>query len=293
VRVVNYTLDNCGNRTQVVDGGVTNTYTPNNLNQYTTGNSLAVTNGPSHEISSYNGTTYNYIADSYLAKAVSGNNTLLLFYDPLGRCVKRTLTVNGGTPVSNYYVFDGEHWVVEYESDGTIASNVLYGRGMDEVIARGVNGVGWWYFPDRNGNTSVVTDGINTVRESYRYDAFGLPSVYSGTGTYLGSGSAIGNRFTFTGREWRSLFGFFEYRARAYNPTLGRFMSEDPKGFDAGDYNLYRYCHNDPMDLSDPMGLDPEPNGDGTFHFVLRADVNLNSRLGGFVASARTGTPYQ
>jgi RHS repeat-associated protein len=100
---------------------------------------------------------------------------------------------------------------------------------MDEVIARGVNGVGWWYFPDRNGNTNVVTDGINTVRESYRYDAFGLPSVYSGTGTYLGSGSAIGNRFTFTGREWRSLFGFFEYRARAYNPTLGRFMSEDPK----------------------------------------------------------------
>jgi hypothetical protein len=35
-------------------------------------------------------------------------------------------------------------------------------------------------------------------------------------------------------------------------------MSEDPKGFDAGDYNLFRYCHNDPLDLTDPMGLDPE-----------------------------------
>ena len=139
---------------------------------------------------------------------------------PLGRCVRRTLTINGGTPTSNYYVFDGEHWVVEYASDGTIASNVLYGRGMDEVIARGVNGVGWWYFPDRNGNISVITDGINTVRESYRYDAFGLPSVYSGTGAYLGNNSAIGNRFIFTGREWRSLFGFFEYRARAYTIRL-------------------------------------------------------------------------
>jgi hypothetical protein len=32
-------------------------------------------------------------------------------------------------------------------------------------------------------------------------------------------------------------------------------MSEDPKGFDAGDYNLFRYCHNDPEDLTDPMGL--------------------------------------
>jgi hypothetical protein len=33
------------------------------------------------------------------------------------------------------------------------------------------------------------------------------------------------------------------------------FMSEDPKLFDAGDYNLYRYCHNDPLDHTDPMGL--------------------------------------
>src|SRR5262249_31914397 len=48
---------------------------------------------------------------------------------------------------------------------------------------------------------------------------------------------------------------FYEYRARAYHPGLGRFMSEDPKLFDAGDYNFYRYCHNDPIDIVDPMGL--------------------------------------
>jgi hypothetical protein len=33
-------------------------------------------------------------------------------------------------------------------------------------------------------------------------------------------------------------------------------MSEDPKLFDAGDYNLFRYCHNDPIDFTDPMGLE-------------------------------------
>ena len=33
-------------------------------------------------------------------------------------------------------------------------------------------------------------------------------------------------------------------------------MSEDPKDFDAGDYNLYRYCHNDPEDHTDAMGLE-------------------------------------
>jgi RHS repeat-associated protein len=86
--------------------------------------------------------------------------------------------------------------------------------------------------------------------------SFATPQCYSASGSPIGNSSAIGNRFTFTGREWRSRFGFYEYRARAYNPTLGRFMSEDPKGFDTGDYNLYRYCNNDPLDVVNPMGLD-------------------------------------
>jgi hypothetical protein len=38
-------------------------------------------------------------------------------------------------------------------------------------------------------------------------------------------------------------------------------MSEDPKLFDAGDYNLFRYCHNDPIDMADPMGLANETVG--------------------------------
>ena len=37
-------------------------------------------------------------------------------------------------------------------------------------------------------------------------------------------------------------------------------MSEDRKGFDAGDYNLFRYCHNDPIDFTDPMGLQEAEN---------------------------------
>jgi RHS repeat-associated protein len=59
----------------------------------------------------------------------------------------------------------------------------------------------------------------------------------------------------FTGREYVSKFGIYEYRNRAYHPGLGRFMSEDPKLFEAGDNNFFRYCGNDPVDRTDPMGL--------------------------------------
>jgi hypothetical protein len=41
-----------------------------------------------------------------------------------------------------------------------------------------------------------------------------------------------------------------------YHPSLGRFLQTDPTGFDAGDMNLFRYCGDDPVDRSDPTGLD-------------------------------------
>ena len=47
-----------------------------------------------------------------------------------------------------------------------------------------------------------------------------------------------------------------DYRARWYDPRLGRFLTRDPVGFGAGDPNLYRYVHNDPFDATDPSGLE-------------------------------------
>ena len=38
------------------------------------------------------------------------------------------------------------------------------------------------------------------------------------------------------------------YRARYYNPTLQRFISEDPLAFDSGDVNFYAYVRNDPSE---------------------------------------------
>jgi len=97
--------------------------------------------------------------------------------------------------------------------------------------------------------------GQTPILEYYRYDVFGQPVIY-GPDNQVRQASLYSNRFLFTGREYNANFGFYEYRARAYHPSLGRFMSEDPKLFDAGDYNLFRYCHNDSIDNVDPMGLE-------------------------------------
>ena len=95
------------------------------------------------------------------------------------------------------------------------------------------------------------------------------PRCRAAAPTITGSGSRGGNTL-------RPLV-FYEYRARAYNPTLGRFMSEDPKLFDAGDYNLFRYCHNDPEDLTDPMGLWEEYHYPRTYE-QLAAKIQWENR---------------
>ena len=63
----------------------------------------------------------------------------------------------------------------------------------------------------------------------------------------------------FQGREWIAELGIYDYRHRYYQPELGRFLQMDPTGFDAGDMNLFRYCGDDPVDRSDPMGLEDMP----------------------------------
>ena len=260
-----YNLDKMGNRTSVVDNNVPSTYSPNTINQYTTAAGGSVAIGSEHEIQSYNGVNYTYINDERLASAAisgqsPGGTTYSMVYDALGRCVKRSLS---GGPAT-YYIYDGEKPILEYDSGGTLVGTNLYGKGIDEILERVA--AGSVYFPQQNheGSVTLLTDPSGNVLERYRYDAFGAPTIYDQNWN-VRSNTMYDNRFLFTGREYaatyRSItnaaFNFYEYRARAYNPKLGRFMSEDPKGFDAGDYNLFRYCHNDPIDLSDPIGTDP------------------------------------
>lgn len=90
------------------------------------------------------------------------------------------------------------------------------------------------------------------IAEQYTYDIFGVPTTKDGSGNLLSSASTP---FLFTGREWDSETGLYHYRARAYSPTLGRFLQADPIDFDGGDANIYRYCANSPINLNDPFGL--------------------------------------
>ncbi|QCI28941.1 RHS repeat-associated core domain-containing protein [Caminibacter pacificus] len=61
------------------------------------------------------------------------------------------------------------------------------------------------------------------------------------------------NPYTYTGREYDSEELYY-YRARYYDPTIQRFLSEDPIGFASGDFNFYRYVGDNPVNFVDPSG---------------------------------------
>jgi len=94
--------------------------------------------------------------------------------------------------------------------------------------------------------------GVTSVAEHLEYDAYG--NIISHT---TSSGQAVTNDafFAFTGREWDADADLYFYRARWYDPGVGRFISEDPLGFGAGDVNVQRYVGNHPNLATDPSGL--------------------------------------
>ena len=82
--------------------------------------------------------------------------------------------------------------------------------------------------------------------QRYNYDSFGNIEAQN---------DQIKQPFTFTGREWDEETGLYYYRARYYDPMEGRFISKDPIGFKGG-INLYNYVDSNPLNFTDPFGLE-------------------------------------
>lgn len=71
--------------------------------------------------------------------------------------------------------------------------------------------------------------------------------------------SNLRGRYAWTGREVDTEIELQYNRARYYDAKTGRWVSQDPLGFDAGDSNLYRYVKNLPTQSTDPTGLQEAP----------------------------------
>ena len=103
----------------------------------------------------------------------------------------------------------------------------------------------WWVLPDHLGSTRDVVTSTGGVVAHFQFDSFGV----------LLDGRENVTRYQFTGREHDGHTDLNYHRARWYDPLTGKWISEDPIGFAAGDANVTRYVGNGVLNATDPSGL--------------------------------------
>ncbi|MEW6428017.1 MAG: RHS repeat-associated core domain-containing protein [Thermodesulfobacteriota bacterium] len=151
------------------------------------------------------------------------------------------------------YHLEGEHLEAVYSPGGTLEEKYLRGAVVDEIVngyhyhsADPNDWTNYTYHHDQLNSVTAMTGPAGSIEQRFSYDAFGR-SLFA---QLLGSGNSI----QYTGREYDEETWLYYYRARYYDPEIGRFISEDPKGFEAG-VNFYAYVQNNPVNFNDPMGL--------------------------------------
>ena len=184
--------------------------------------------------------TFTYDQANRLTSATVAGVTETYTYDGDGVRFSRQ---TGAGPVTRY-VTDPAAGLPVTLDDGT--HTYVWGQGLAYAMSGGTLEV---YHTDRLGSVRAITDAAGAVTATYRTDEFGVPTATTGTST---------QPFAFTG-EPRDASGLSYLRARAYDPSLGRFMSRDTWHGTLGapqTLDRYVYVGNNPTTDADPSGHD-------------------------------------
>ena len=244
------------------------TYTYDSLGRKTSiGGSLARTNLPSatgsasydatNELVNWNGISINYDGNGNIVNdgahtytwdernqlvSIDSGATASFAYDQFGRRIGKSVF---GTATSQFA--DGNNVAQELSTSGISGSTIS--GSLDEYLLRTDVGGSMTFLTDALGSTVALADASGTLQTQYSYDPFGVTTA---------QGLPSANPFQYTGRE-NDGTGLYYYRARYYNPAIGRFISEDPARLGGGGVNLYAYATDDPINNSDPFGLFAPP----------------------------------
>ncbi len=182
-------------------------------------------------------------------------------YDVFDHRISKSLDSTGSGAYDRIedYVYDGNNVVLDFvDPDGAgpaslaLATRYLNGPGVtdafDQVYAQEAAATGsvLWLLADNLGTTRDVVDNTGAVVGHFVYNSFGQ----------LATGPTNLTRYLYAGQAWDADAGLQYNWHRWYDPAVGRWISEDPIGFVAGDANLSRYVGNSPTLYIDPHGLD-------------------------------------
>lgn len=186
-------------------------------------------------------TRFSYDAENHLIHiASSGGQECTYEYGPLGRRLARF-----GAGAELRYMYAREDIIAAFDGQGTEMFKIVHGPAIDEPLVMLMPTDRYVFHRDAIGSTRLVTDASGEVVATYSYDSFGNLMIPS---------SDTQSPYSFTGRELEPGAAVYFYRARVYDPMIGRFLQRDPLESLIA-VNSYTYVSNDPVNRTDPTGM--------------------------------------
>jgi RHS repeat-associated protein len=263
LRTQSWDHDALGNFDSVTTNGTSVTRSHNKQNEITSVSGAItptydaegnLTTGP-------NGQQYVYDAwNQLVAVKNSGGSTIASFaYDGTGR----RIVVDEGSVEKHLYYSDQWQVLEERVGGNATAQYIWSPTYIDALILRDrdtdANGSldeRLWPLYDANWNVTALVNNSGNVVERFEYDPFGAASFLNASWGAIGS-SAYAWTQLYQGLAMSAITGLIHARNRDLDPVTGRPLTRDPKGFGAGDANVYRWEGNNTPNLTDPYGLDP------------------------------------
>ena len=235
---VNYAYDVSDRLLQ--SGGTTYDYDDN-------GNLIRKTETPGR-VTSYNYDGANRLIS--LSKMFDGSqqDMYTFEYDGDGNRLSKA-TINGKRSKSSEYLWDVNTILPQVLTESDDKDTTFYTYGLDLISMTNPRGKEFYYHYDGLGSVRSLSDGKESIKAIYSYDAFGQIRKELGH---------VDNDFLFTGEQMDDETGLIYLRARYYDPSTGRFITKDPfAGFisDTQSLNRYSYVKNNPGNFIDPFGL--------------------------------------
>jgi RHS repeat-associated protein len=183
-------------------------------------------------LSDPSGKSYSWDFENRMVSAVVSGGTVNFKYDPLGRRIYKSSPTFTG-----FFVYDRDNLLQTMNSSGSEIGGYSGGPWIDETLSELRAGTSRYYQQDGLGSVTSLSNSTGALANTYTFDSFG--NLANSTGT-------LSNPFQYIGREFDMETGLRYFRFRYFDPAIGRFISEDPIGFDGGG-NFYRYVQNNPV----------------------------------------------
>lgn len=240
---------------------------------------------------------YIYSSENQLIQIKWYNGTTLTkeatySFDALGRRVQKEIVdhQNLSKSFTRRFVYDGNEVLAQLDESNNALSVYTHSTlRTDDVLAVDVTSEGknndiavsdgsFYHLKDGLGSITLLTSSAGNSVQRLKYNIFGtITSVLDGMGSDISGSPSLIPFFSFTNRILDNESNLYDFRARMYEPNLGRFLSEDPA---REGLNHYSYVLNNPTNRVDPTG---EFSLKGALHVM--AGMALMGPLGGVLAA--------